>query len=315
MTLLLAAAAWPDIKPYFEKWRETLSREQRGIDIRMWPDEMGDIEDITAALVWAPPAGLMASLPNLKLIQSLGMGVDHIFQDPELPPEVPVARIVDPDLIQRMSEYCVHSVLHYHRDADKYDADQRALRWRPVPYPAASSRRVGIMGMGAIGTDTAAKLQAMDFNVAGWSRSLKEVPGVASFHGEGGFRHFVQRSEFVVCLLPLTPETEGILNRETFELMPDGGGIINAARGGHVVDDDLIAALDSGKLSFAKLDVFRAEPLPTDHPFWRHPKIRMTPHNAGITNPETAAAQIVDNYRRILRGAAPLNQVDPARGY
>lgn len=314
MTLLLASS-WADINPYFNKWREALSREQRGIDIRMYPDEMGDVADITAALVWAPPTGLMASLPNLKLIQSLGMGVDHIFKDAELPADVPVARVVDPDLIQRMSEYCVHSVLHYHRDADRYDADQRDARWRPAPYPAANARRVGVMGMGEIGTDTAAKLRALDFNVAGWSRSLKDVPGVSSFHGEDGFRHFMQRSEYIVCLLPLTPETDGILNAKTFSLMPDGGGIVNAARGGHVVDDDLIAALDSGKLSFAKLDVFRQEPLPADHPFWRHPKIRITPHNAGITNPETAAAQIVDNYRRVSRGDAPLNLVDPARGY
>jgi len=314
MTLLLASS-WADINPYFNKWRETLSREQRGIDIRMYPDEMGDVADITAALVWAPPTGLMASLPNLKLIQSLGMGVDHIFNDAELPTDVPVARIVDPDLVQRMSEYCVHSVLHYHRDADRYDADQRETRWRPAPYPAANARRVGVMGMGEIGADTATKLRALDFNVAGWSRSLKDVPGVSSFHGDDGFRHFMQRSEYIVCLLPLTTETEGILNAKTFNLMPDGGGIINAARGGHVVDDDLISALDSGKLSFAKLDVFRQEPLPAEHPFWRHPKIRITPHNAGITNPETAAAQIVDNYRRVLRGDAPLNIVDPGRGY
>lgn len=314
MTLLLASS-WADINPYFEKWRETLSREQRGIDIRMYPDEMGEVADITAALVWAPPTGLMASLPNLKLIQSLGMGVDHIFKDTELPGDVPVARIVDPDLVQRMSEYCVHSVLHYHRDADRYDADQRAARWRPAPYPAANARRVGVMGMGEIGADTAQKLRALDFNVAGWSRSLKDVPGVSSFHGEDGFRHFMQRSEYIVCLLPLTAETDGILNAQAFNLMPDGGGIINAARGGHVVDDDLIAALDSGKLAFAKLDVFRQEPLPADHPFWRHSKIRITPHNAGITNPETAAAQIVENYRRVLRGDTPLNIVDPARGY
>lgn len=314
MTLLLASS-WADMNPYFAKWREMLDREHRGIEVRLYPEETGDVEDITAALVWAPPDGLLASLPNLKLIQSLGMGVDHIFKDPELPTDVPVARIVDPDLVARMSEYCVHSVLHYHRDADRYDRYQKEKRWKQVPYPAANTRRVGVMGMGEIGADTARKLKVLDFNVAGWSRSLKDVPGVSSFHGEDGFRHFIQRSEYLVCLLPLTAETEGILNKDTFAMMPKGGGIINAARGGHVVDDDLIAALDDGTLDFAKLDVFREEPLPEEHPFWSHPKIRVTPHNAGITNPESAAAQIVENYRLVNRGQPPNNIVDPARGY
>jgi len=312
---LLLASSWADMNPYFSQWKETLDREQRGIDVRLYPDELGAVEDITTALVWDPPPGLLTSLPNLKLIQSLGMGVDHILKHDDLPDGVPIARIVDPDLVARMSEYCVHRVLHYHREADRYDRYQAERRWKPVPYPAANARRIGVMGMGEIGADTAMKLKTIGFNVAGWSRSLKDVPGVPSFHGEDGFRHFMQRSEFIVCLLPLTPETEGILCTSTFDLMPDGGGIINVARGGHVNDDDLIAALDSGKLSFAKLDVFRQEPLPEDHPFWDHPKIRITPHNAGITNPETAAAQIVENHRLVLRGLAPNNVVDPARGY
>ena len=314
MTLLLASS-WGDMDPYFGKWREMLIEQPGGIEVRLYPDELGDAADITAALVWDPPPGLLAGLPNLKLIQSLGMGVDHIFRHDDLPEGVPVARLVDPDLVTRMSEYCVHSVLHYHRDADRYDRDQAARRWNPVSYPAASTRRVGIMGVGAIGADTAAKLKHLGFDVAGWSRTPKELPGVVGFHGADGFAGFLQRSEIVVCLLPLTAETEGILDARAFGLMPFGGGIINAARGGHVVDADLIAALDSGKLGFTKLDVFREEPLPKDHPFWGHPKIRITPHNAGITNPMTAAAEVAENYRRAMRGEPPNNIVDPARGY
>ena len=312
---LLVASSWADMDPYFAKWRDMLSRQQGGIDVRLYPDELGDAEDITAALVWDPPPGLLLALPHLKLIQSLGMGVDHIFKHSDLPAGVPVARIVDPDLIARMSEYCVHSVLHYHREADRYDRDQAERRWNPIPYPAASTRRVGVMGVGEIGADTARKLKLLDFNVAGWSRSPKDIPGVVGFHGAEGFGEFMARSEIIVCLLPLTAETEGILDARAFELMPRRGVIINAARGGHVVDEDLIAALDSGKLGFAKLDVFREEPLPKDHPFWAHPKIRITPHNAGITNPVTAAAQVAENYRRVQRGEAPNNIVDPERGY
>ena len=312
---LLVASSWADMDPYFAKWRDMLSRQQGGIDVRLYPDELGDAEDITAALVWDPPPGLLLALPHLKLIQSLGMGVDHIFKHSDLPAGVPVARIVDPDLVARMSEYCVHSVLHYHREADRYDRDQAERRWNPIPYPAASTRRVGVMGVGEIGADTARKLKLLDFNVAGWSRSPKDIPGVVGFHGAEGFGEFMARSEIIVCLLPLTAETEGILDARAFELMPRRGVIINAARGGHVVDEDLIAALDSGKLGFAKLDVFREEPLPKDHPFWAHSKIRITPHNAGITNPVTAAAQVAENYRRVQRGEAPNNIVDPERGY
>ncbi len=312
---ILLASSWTDISPYFSQWKKTLKREEQDIDVRLHPDESGDIDDITTALVWDPPPGLLASLPKLRLIQSLGMGVDHILKHEDLPEGVPIARIVDPDLITRMSEYCVHSILHYHREADRYDRYQAERRWRPIPYPAADSRRIGIMGMGEIGTDTAIKLTFIGFDVAGWSRSPKNVPGVPSFHDKDGFRHFMQRSEFIVCLLPLTPDTEGILCASTFNLMPDGGGIINVARGGHVIEEDLIAALDSGKLSFAKLDVFRQEPLPEHHPFWTHPKIRITPHNAGITNPETAAAQIIENHRLALRGLTPNNIVDRTRGY
>lgn len=308
---LLFVSDWDDK----EGWRDRMKEAVPGLDFRMWPEEMGDKAEIDAALVWKPPAGLLASLPNLKVILSLGMGVDHIFDDPELPEDVPITRIVDSDLVDRMSEYVVHAVLHYHRDMDLYDEHQRDKVWKPKPGPHASSRKVGILGIGEIGADCATKLRALNFDVAGWSRSEKDIPGVDCFHGQDGLEPFLARSEYVVCVLPLTPETESIMNADFFAAMPKGGGIINVARGGHVADDDLIAALDSGQLSFAKLDVFREEPLPTDHPFWTHPKIRITPHNAGITNPDTAAAQIAANYKRALAGEPLENVVDPKRGY
>lgn len=296
-------------------WKARCTDGAPELDFRVWPDEMGDPSEIDAALVWKPPTGLLASLPNLKLIQSLGMGVDHIFADTELPAHVPVARIVDDDLIDRMSEYAVHAVLHYHRNADYYDAKQQSGEWAQIPAPHASERSIGILGIGAIGQDVARKLSVFGFRLNGWSRSRKSVAGVSGYHGADGLGPFLAASEFVVCLLPLTPETENILDARAFAAMPQGGGVINIARGGHVVDADLIAALDSGHLAFAKLDVFRQEPLSADHPFWRHPKIRITPHNAGITNPASAAAQIVENYRRAVGGQEILNVVDPARGY
>jgi glyoxylate/hydroxypyruvate reductase A len=314
MTLMFVTS-WNPNGEYGRTWQQRLRDRDPGIDLRVYPDTMGAPEDIDACLVWAPPDGLMASLPNLKVVMSLGMGVDHIFQDERYPADVPVCRVVDNDLIERMSEWCVHSVLHYHRDGDKYDADQANCVWNPMPHMHATERRVGVMGLGAIGADTARKLKALNFDVAGWSRSPKDLPGIESFYGEDQIDAFLGRSDYVICLLPLTPETEDILNARAFDAMPKGGVVFNAARGAHVVDGDLIAALGSGQLSYAKLDVFREEPLPEDLPFWRHPKIRVTPHNAGITNPDTAVEQILDNYHRARDGQPLVNVVDPARGY
>lgn len=298
-----------------EDWKRRLASLDSTIEVRDSRDP-GDLGEIDAALVWKPPPGLMAKLPRLKIILSLGMGVDHVFADPALPKHVPIARLVDQDLINRMSEYCALAVLRYHRNADAYDAFQRAAKWKALPgEPAAAERRVGILGMGEIGRDLAQKLAPFGFQLAGWSRTPKQLPQVESFHGAAGLKPFLARSEIVVCLLPLTPETEGILDAAAFAAMPKGGVVVNAARGGHVVEQDLIAALDGGHLAAAQLDVFRQEPLPPEHPFWTHPKIRITPHNAGITNPMTAATQIVENLRRLRAGEPLLNVVDPARGY
>lgn len=296
-------------------WKRRLEALDPSIEVRLWPDP-GSLDGIEAALVWKPPAGLLATLPRLRLVLSLGMGVDHVFADPALPKSVPVVRLVDPDLVNRMSEYCALAVLRYHRNADAYDAFQRARQWKALPNePAGASRGVGILGLGEIGRDLAAKLAPFGFRLAGWSRTPKRVPSVESYHGAEGFKPFLARSEIAVCLLPLTPETEGILNEAAFAALPKGAVVVNAARGGHVVDADLLAALDGGHVAAAQLDVFRQEPLPPEHPFWTHPKVRITPHNAGLTNPETAAAQIVENLRRLRAGERLLNVVDPARGY
>jgi glyoxylate/hydroxypyruvate reductase len=296
------------------RWSAEIARLMPDLDIRLWPD-LGDPAAIDYALVWRPEPGLLASLPNLKLILSLGAGVDHILCDPLLPRGVPIARLVDPYLTAAMSEYVVLQVLRMHRQDLDYRDQQPARIWREFPQKNAGERPVGILGFGEIGRDAARKLNALGFPVAGWGRRERTIDGFAVFAGRVGLSRLLARSEILVCLLPLTAETQGILDAAAFAQLPRGAGLINAGRGGHLVEDDLIPALDSGQISAAALDVFREEPLPPDHPFWRHPRILVTPHIAGITNPATAAAIVLDTIRRFEAGAPLPNQVDPGRGY
>ena len=295
-------------------WRQELTARVPSLEMRFWP-ETGAREDIDFALVWKPPKGEMRRYPNLKAIFSLGAGVDHLLRDPELPAGVPLCRIVDRALTTQMSEYVLLHVLRYHRQQPLFDRQQEAHEWRDQPQLRARERPVGIMGMGVLGRDAAAKLVALDFAVAGWSRSPKSLPGVESFHGADGLAPFLARSEILVCLLPLTQATEGILNRDTFARLPEGAALINVARGGHLVEDDLIPALNAGRLSAATLDVFRREPLPADHAFWADPRITVTPHVASIADPRSVADQVAENIRRARAGAPLLNVVDPAVGY
>jgi glyoxylate/hydroxypyruvate reductase len=295
-------------------WRAQLARLAPEIEFRAWP-EIGDPADIQYALVWRPEPGLLAALPNLKLIVSLGAGIDHLLADPSLPRGVPIVRLVDPYLTAAMSEYVALQVLRLHRRDLDYQAQQRAGIWRELPQKNAAERPVGILGLGVIGRDAAQKLKSLGFPVSGWTRQPQEVGGFQTFAGMAELPRLLAGSEILVCLLPLTGDTDGILNSRTFSLLPRGSGLVNAGRGGHLVEDDLIPALDTGWLSAAALDVFRDEPLPADHPFWRHPRILVTPHIAGITNPATAAPIVLDNIRRCETGRQLLHRVDPTRGY
>ncbi|HEY3909417.1 MAG TPA: glyoxylate/hydroxypyruvate reductase A [Stellaceae bacterium] len=296
------------------RWSGQLARLMPGLDIRVWP-QIGDPAAIDFALVWRPETGLLASLPKLKLILSLGAGVDHILSDPLLPRGVPIVRLVDPYLTDAMSEYVALQVLRLHRRDLEYRDQQQALIWRELPQKNAGERPVGILGFGEIGQNAARKLKALGFPVAGWGRGERTLPGFATFAGAAGLPRLLAHSEILVCLLPLTSETEGILNARAFAALPKGAGLVNAGRGRHLVEQDLIPALDSGQLSAAALDVFHEEPLPPGHPFWRHPRIVVTPHIAGTTNPATAAPIIVDNIRRFEAGRPLRHQVDPGRGY
>jgi glyoxylate/hydroxypyruvate reductase A len=283
-------------------------------EIRYWPD-IGDKSAIEYALVWQPEPGLLASLPNLKLIVGLGAGVDHLLRDTALPRHLPIVRLVDPYMTDAMSEYVVLQVLRLHRQDLDYAAQQHARVWAERDQKNAAERAVGILGFGTLGQDAGTKLRSLGFNVAGWSRGQREVPGFHIFSGAAGFDALLARSEILVCLLPLTAETAGILNAATFARLPRGAGLVNAGRGAHLVEEDLIPALDSGQLSGAALDVFREEPLPPGHPFWRHPRIIVTPHIAAETHPPTAAPIIRDAIRCFEAGLPVANRVDLARGY
>jgi glyoxylate/hydroxypyruvate reductase A len=297
-----------------EQWRDLLLRLDPTIDFRRWPDT-GPVEEIEFALVWCPPPGELRRYPNLKAIFSMGAGVETLLQDPDLPREIPIVRLVDRGLTASMTEYVLLHVLRYHRRVPEFEELQRRREWVQLDYPLPWERKVGVMGLGVLGGDAAAKLAALGFDVAGWSRTPKQLPGVTGYHGEAGLAPFLARSEILVCLLPLTPETAGILNARSFAALPRGAAIINAARGGHLVEADLLAALESGQVSYAALDVFAEEPLPPDHPFWTHPRITVTPHVASDTPPQTAAETIFRSMRLAREGRPLGNRVDLAAGY
>ncbi|UEM02937.1 glyoxylate/hydroxypyruvate reductase A [Skermanella rosea] len=295
------------------EWLPELNRQIPGREIRVWPDA-GDLSEIDYALAWRPPAGVLGRLPNLKVIFSLGAGVDGVLSDPELP-DKPLVRMVEPGLTEGMTEYVVLQVLHWHRQTEAYRAQQERREWRQLGQKLARERRVGVLGLGVLGADAARVLKELRFDVAGWSRSPKDLPGVTCFHGAAGLPAFLARTEILVCLLPLTPETAGILNWETLAALPRGACIINVARGGHVDESDLLAELDSGHIAGASLDVFAEEPLAPDHPFWSHPRVIVTPHVAAVTHARTAAGHIAEQIRRFEAGLPLQDVIDRARGY
>jgi len=294
-------------------WKRELERRLGPLDLRVWP-EIGDPAEIDVALVWRPPRGLLASLPNLRAIFALSAGIETLLEDPTLP-DVPLCRMVDPSLVVTMREFVLAAVLFYHRDLDLYEERQRHAFWETVlPRPAAATR-VGIMGLGALGRPVAEALRDLGFTVRGWSRTPKEIRGVTCLAGRAALADFAGASDILVNLLPLTPETEAILDRRLFAALPRGAVVVNVGRGRHLVEEDLIDAIDSGHLRGALLDVFREEPLPEDHPFWRRPRIRITPHVAAYSLPETAADVVAGNLRRLREGRPLLHAVDRMRGY
>ena len=309
MTILYYSNADPA-----EPWRAAFARELPRIPFRVWPDS-GPLENVRYALVWKPPRGFLAQFPNLRAILALGAGVDPIPSDPALPRGVPLLRLVDVGFPAQMADYAMYAVLRLQRRMGELEALQRQARWNQIDPYFVRDFPVGVMGLGVIGSVVAQRLAAAGYAVAGWARSAKRIEGVEAFAGSETFRKFLSRSRVVVNTLPLTPQTENILDAAAFAAMPRGGYVVNIGRGAHVVDRDLISALDSGQLEGAMLDVFREEPLPSSHPFWRHPGIVVTPHVAAPTIASEVQAQVIENIRRLERGESPLGLVDRDRGY
>jgi glyoxylate/hydroxypyruvate reductase A len=251
------------------------------------------LDAIDAVVCWSPPPGLLARMPRLRLIQSVGAGTDHITRDPALPPGVPVHRIVDPDMAAGMNAYVAWAVVHGQRHMAGYLASQRRAAWEESPIVPPRMHRVGIAGLGVLGTSVARALAGIGYAVRGWSRSPKDdLPeGVEAFHGDVARADFLAGCDTLVCLLPLTDATRGVLDAALFAQLPRGAQLVNVGRGAHLVEADLLAALDDGHIASAVLDAFVQEPLPPDHPFWRHPRITVTPHVATRTRPEAIARQ------------------------
>ena len=268
--------------------------------------------DIDVALVAKPPANTFEQLPNLKLVQSLWMGVEQLLADPSLPRRVPLARLLDPGMIAAMTESVLAHALDWHRLHFRYRAQQRERTWHQLPQVLAGERTIGILGLGELGSVVAQALCARGFRVLGLSRRPRQVAGVECLTQ---FPDVLERSDLLVCMLPLTGQTQGILNAQAFEQMQEGACLINVARGAHVVEKDLLEALDSEWLTHAYLDVFEKEPLPPGHRLWTHPRVTVTPHVAALTDPRTALPKIVENIERVRRGEPPVGLVDPASGY
>ena len=295
-------------------WVAALLAQDPDLEIEIWP-EIHAPEQVEFVLCWNQPAGILRQFPNLRGISSFGAGVNHLLNDKSCPVNIPLARVVDPDLKQSMAEYVMLGVLEHFRRLADYRRQQELGQWLVQKIPHLSTIRVGIMGYGKIGRYVAHKLADFGFKVHGWRRNRQHVDRLTVYAGEDELDEFLKNTEILVCLLPLTVDTENILNLQTFHQLPQQAYLINAARGAHLVEADLLAALESGQLCGALLDVFRDEPLPKHHPFWKHTKITITPHIASVTNPESAALQIVENYRRALRGEPLSNRVDRGRGY
>ena len=302
MNLLFASRIEPA-----ERWLPLLERALPQDRIHLEPRA-----DIDVALIAAPPKGTFGRLPKLKLVQSLWMGVEKLLEDPELPRDVPLARMVDPGMVAAMSETVLAHVLDWHRHFWTYRLWQGQKKWKQRRQFMAQDRMIGILGLGELGTDAAQKLLALGFRVCGWSRRPKSVAGV---HCSTDLEEILAMSDALVCLLPLTAQTRGILDAKAFARMRKEGALISVARGGRVVVPDIIAALESRHLAHAYLDVFDTEPLPAESPLWTHPGVTVTPHIAALTEPRTAVPSIVENVERVRRGERPLHLVDFAAGY
>lgn len=296
----------------YDEWLPALLTHMPDLQVRRWPD-IDDPNEVDVLLVWAPP-GEALKFPNLKLVQCLGAGVDHLISLP-IPDHVPLARLIDHSQIDGFVEYVVGAVLSYHRDFQRFRASQARATWVKQPRVLARNRRIGVMGLGEMGAPCASRLATFGFSVRGWSRSARNIAGVECFAGDEQIFDFLSDLDILVCALPLTPSTEGILNAEVFARLAPNACVINVGRGGHCNEGDLIEAVSSGRLGGALLDVTSVEPLPDGHPLWLQPGIEITPHIATSQSSFSAAAVAIENIRLVREGKKPLGLVDRLRQY
>ena len=294
-------------------WQDALAPLLPGITL-VTPDTP-EAQEAEVMITWNPPEGMIAGLKNLKGVVSLAQGVDHVLNGKTFPTHLKFARLIDPYMSEAMAEWVMLTVLEYHRDAMAYRAAEKRHDWIRLAPRIAGRTTVAVMGLGAIGRVVAETLTHLKFNVIGWSRSEKSIPGVKSFHGDDGFKSCLNQADILVSILPLTAATTNIYNADHFAQMKQGVAFINAGRGKQVVEDDLIATIDNGHLSGATLDVMVTEPLPQDHGFWDHPKINVWPHVSAQTNPETSGQQVAKAITDIREGRTPDNSVNVTRGY
>ncbi|VVD70286.1 gyoxylate/hydroxypyruvate reductase A [Pandoraea eparura] len=295
------------------EWAELFARKMPELPFRIWPD-VGDPRDVRYLAAWQPPEDLATRFPNLEVLFSTGAGTDQ-FDFSMIPATLPVVRMVESGIIGGMVEYVTLAVLSLHREWRTYLDQQREQNWKVHRVQTASSRRVGVLGLGVLARAVLESLNGFGFSCAGWSRSPQQIEDVECHAGADGLQQFLARTDILICLLPLTEGTRGILSNTLFDKLPRGAAVINVGRGGHLVQEDLLQALDEGQLSSAILDVCEPEPLPQDHPFWTHPKVMLTPHIASMTQPESAVEAMIDNLCRHQVGLPMIGLVDRARGY
>lgn len=294
------------------EWERLFALHAPDITFYYWPT-YGDPAEVRYLGTWAPIEDL-ERFSNLEVIFSLGAGVDQ-FDLNSLPRHVPLVRMQEPGIVATMQEYVAMAVLGLHRDLLSYITQQRERVWKTLRVRPASQRCVGILGLGQLGAAVAQHLVGLGFNCRGWSRTPRELPGVECYAGEAALPGFLAGSDILVCLLPLTDHTRGILDASLFAQLPRGSSLVNVGRGAHLVDRDLLSALDCGQLSAAVLDVFSPEPPPADHPLWHHPRVLLTPHVASMTQPESAVMMLLDNIARHQAGHEMVGVVDCQRGY
>lgn len=295
------------------EWARFFAERAPDVPFRLWPD-IGNPADVRHLVAWVPPDDIATTFPNLELVFSVGAGVDQ-FDTTKVPAHIPLVRMLEPGIAETMVEYVTMAVLALHRDLLDFINQQKQQVWREIRITPAKRRRLGVMGLGQLGQAVLERLKAFGFALSGWNRSPREIEGVTCYAGAEALPEFLAQADILICLLPLTDETRGILNADLFTRLPRGAGLVNVGRGPHLIEADLLAALDSGALSGAVLDVTDPEPLPPGHPFWSHPRILLTPHNASMTTPDTAVDFVLDVIARHRRGEELRGLVDRTRGY